>query len=421
MPWHWEEQLSLPGWFLDWGCWAGLWEHPWPPHVWWKLCTSSPGWLSPWRSKSPGLDCSVAGLCTWMGISSCKVWELMQVSLTHRSCKQRGLGVLRVMVGGWTTSCFNLWSVLPFSASNCWAIPSSEKCFIYLLLWTYNVPWCIIVKKCFICLKFCWQMSLCFHEGLHFKAIALCKEHLCELWCHPASSEWAPSSLLLLLPALQRTILCRFWFPHPQLFKLWGGRSVQVLWAELAGFSLFLLPVSKKCLQEAARHTLVGLFPYKWWQGHSGVALERWRRWGAAGRCFRDRSLSWAWSVLGHILEKVPWKGLPWLPHLVPLGLGKSQVLPSQWVVEVKFWSCRVPNSGPDPVWFCLWFWFFLWFWLFLWFWFLFFLWLWFFLWFWFLCSSQCCDTRLQPSAAAQKCWLIPGLLARGLRQTWNH
>lgn len=50
-----------------------------------------------------------------------------------------------------------------------------------------------------------------------------------------------------------------------------------------------------------------------------------------------------------------------------------------------------------------------------------------FFLWFWFFCSSQdlgeCCDTRLHLSTAssAQKSWLITSLLARGLRQTWNH
>lgn len=98
-------------------------------------------------------------------------------------------------------------------------------------------------------------------------------------------------------------------------------------------------------------------------QGHPSVASEERggegeeQQGGVAGS---DRDtllagLSWAWSVLGHILENFPWKGgLPWLPHLVPPGLGKSQVLQSQWMVEVrnldKRWSSRCLRAGPETL-----------------------------------------------------------------------
>lgn len=53
------------------------------------------------------------------------------------------------MVEGWTTSFFKLWTVLPSSASNCWVIPSFERCFIYFVLWAHNVTQCIVCwRKC---------------------------------------------------------------------------------------------------------------------------------------------------------------------------------------------------------------------------------------------------------------------------------
>lgn len=137
--------------------------------------------------------------------------------------------------------------------------------------------------------------------------------------------------------------------------------------------------------REVGKRSSRGVFHWQW-QGHSP----------GHGPCWR--------ISLG--------RGSPGCPTWFHLGLGSPKFFcPSGSGSEESGWEMelRVPQSrlwnfgsfhGPDPMRF--------------------------FLWFWFFCSSQalgeCYDTRLQLSAAAaQKCWLITGLLARGLRQTWNH
>lgn len=206
---------------------------------------------------------------------------------------------------------------------------------------------CVLVKMCFNCLKFCWRMSPCLHGGLHFKAISQCKCHLCKLLCHPDNGEWAPSSLLLLLPALERTILCKFLLPHPQLLKLSGGKSVQVLWGELADqmdwvWGFFYYQLLRNICRKLPSTLFGAAFSRNDCQGHPSVASEE--RGGEEEQqggvpLAVTGTLSWPWSVL----ENFPWKGLPWLPHLVPPGLGKSQVFLSQWRWK---WGIRMRDGA---------------------------------------------------------------------------
>lgn len=138
--------LSLPGWLwagLGMLCWAlgGSLTSPWLKGI----LHQQPRLAQPPQIQIPrsGLFCEV---CAWMGISSCKVLGAHAGGALPT--------VTQTEDGGWGMNNFFLQFMdsASFSASNCSVIPSFEKCFTYLPLWTGNVSQCTV----------CWWKSVLF-------------------------------------------------------------------------------------------------------------------------------------------------------------------------------------------------------------------------------------------------------------------
>lgn len=146
----------------------------------------------------------------------------------------------------------------------------------------------VSAKKDFTCLKLHWQISACSYGGVvSAHTCALISSSLpcagkCNAYvsshvsCSPDSSGWAPSSLPLLL--WERSTLCRFWFPRPQLFKLYEGNKYGCL--ERAGcpnvlFFFFPFQLLRNVWRKLSSTRLLCYLPYKWLLGLQEAAASR--------------------------------------------------------------------------------------------------------------------------------------------------